>query len=145
MERKDELENLYAFYHKLWYCYKKVFSREKKILLGLNLLSVTLVTTGTIVGGVTMNPIILGVISGAGVVLKTAMEMKNPQQKIENAKIAFTSYAKVLSDLRNFLRGEEWEKDVFLQKLKTLDDMVIEMGLNWEKFLGKYKKEYEVL
>ena len=145
MERKDELENLYAFYHKLWYCYKKVFSREKKILLGLNLLSVTLVTTGTIVGGVTMNPIILGVISGAGVVLKTAMEMKNPQQKIENAKIAFTSYAKVLSDLRNFLRGEEWEKDVFLQKLKTLDDMVIEMGLNWERFVGKYKKEYEVL
>ena len=51
--------------------------------------------------------------------------------KIENAKMAFTSYAKVLSDLRNFLRGEEWEKEVFLQKLQTLDDMVFEMGLNW--------------
>ena len=30
LERKDELEKLYAFYRKLWYCYKKVFSREKK-------------------------------------------------------------------------------------------------------------------
>ena len=29
-------------------------------------------------------------------------------------------------------------------KLKTLDDLVIGMGLNWEKFLGKYRKEFEV-
>ena len=144
MERKDELEKLYAFYHKLWFCYKKVFSREKQILLTLNLISVSLVTTGTIVGGVTMNPIILGVISGAGVILITAMEMKNLQQKIENSKLAFTSYAKVISDLRSFLRGEEWHKEEYLQKLKTLDDMVIEMGLNWEKFVGKYRKEYNV-
>ena len=35
-ERKEELEKLYSFYHKLWYCYKKVHPREKKNL-GLNL------------------------------------------------------------------------------------------------------------
>ena len=144
LERKEELEKLFAFYHKLWFCYRKVFYRKKKINLALNLISVSLVTTGTIVGGVTMNVIILGVISGAGVILKTAMEMKNLQQKIENSKLAFTSYAKVLSDLRNFLRGEEWHKEEYLQKLKTLDDMVIEMGLNWEKFVGQYRKEYDV-
>ena len=96
-ERKEELEKLFKFYHKLWYCYKKVHSREKKILFGLNLISVTLVTTGTIVGGVTMNPVILGVISGAGVILKTTMEMKNLQKKIENSKVAFTSYEKLPS------------------------------------------------
>ena len=72
------------------------------------------------------------------------MEMKDLQQKIKNSKLAFTSYAKVLSDLRNFLRGEEWHKEEYLQKLKTLDDVVIEMGLNWEKFLGRYRKEYDV-
>ena len=143
LEKKNELEKLYEFYHKQWYCYKQVFSRDKKILLILNLISVTLVTTGTIVGGVTMNPVILGVISGAGVILKTAMEMKNLQQKIENAKLAYTSYAKVLSDLRNFLRGEDWKKDEYLQKLKTLDDMVIEMGLTWEKYAGKYKENFK--
>ena len=48
---------------------------------------------------------------------------------------------KVLSDLRNFLRGEEGHKEEYLQKLKTLDDMVIDMSLNWEKFVGKYKEE----
>ena len=110
--------------------------------MGLNLVSVTLVTTGTIVGGVTMSPVILGVISGAGVSLKTAMEMKNLSRKIENAKYAFTSYAKVLSDLRNFLHGEEFHKAEFLSKLKTLDYHVIDMSLNWEKFVGKYKEEF---
>ena len=142
--QKEELEKLYAFYHKLWYCYKKVHSREKKIFGGLNLVSVTLVSTGSIVGGVTMNPIVLGILSGLGVLLKTAMEMKNLQKKIQNANVAFTAYAKVLSDLRNFLRGEEWHKEEYRHKLKTLDDMVIDMSLNWEKFVGKYREEYEV-
>ena len=141
---KEELEKLYSFYHKLWYCYKKVHAREKKINFWLNIVSATLVTTGTIVGGVTMNPIPLGILSRLGVILKTGMEMTNLQKKIQNANVAFTAYAKVLADLRNFFRGEEWHKDEYLQKLKTLDDMVIDMSLNWEKFVGKYKEEYEV-
>ena len=41
-------------------------------------------------------------------------------------------------------RGEEWHKEECLQKLKTLDDMVIDMSLNWEKFVGKYREEYDV-
>ena len=101
-----------------------------------------MVTTGTIVGGWTVNPIVLGVISGAGVLLKTTMEIKNLQRKIKQSRDAFTSYAKVLADLRNFLRGEEWNKEEFLMKLKTLDDRIIDMGLNWETFVEKYKKEY---
>ena len=101
-------------------------------------------STESIVGAMTMNPIVLGILSGLGVLLKTAMEMKNLQKKIQNANVAFTAYAKVLSDLRNFLRGEEWHKEEYLQKWITLDDMVIDMSLNWEKFVGKYKEEYEV-
>ena len=45
--------------------------------------------------------------------------------------------------MRNFLRGETFNKEEYLQKLKTLDDMVIDMSLNWEKFVGKYKKEFD--
>ena len=121
---------------------KRFTPGKKKINFVLNMISVTLVTTGTIVGGVTLNQIILGCISGPGIILKSAMEMKNLQKKIQNANVAFTAYAKVLSDLRNFLRGEEWHKEEYLQKLKTLDDMVIDMSLNWEQFVEKYKEEY---
>ena len=105
--------------------------------------SATLVTTGTVVGGVTMNPILLGILSGLGVLIKTAMEWKNLQKKIQNANVAFTAYAKVLSDLRNVLCGEEFHKEEYLQKLKTLDEMVIDMSLKWEKFIGKYKEEFK--
>ena len=144
LERKEELEKLYEFYRKLWYCNKNVYYRKKKINYVLNLTSTFLVVVGTTVGGTTMNPIILGTISGAGVILKTATELKNLQKNVENANVAFTSYAKILVDLRNFLRGEEWNKDKYLEKLKILDDMIIEMGLNWEKYLEKYKKEFKV-
>ena len=113
-ERNEELEKLFKFYHKLWYCYKKVHSREKKINYVLNMLAATLVATGTVVGAATMKPIVLGTLSGLGVVLKSAMEMKNLQKNIQNANVAFTAYAKVLSDLRNFLRGEEWHKEEYL-------------------------------
>ena len=142
-ERKEELEKLFKFYHKLWYCYKKVHLRTKKINFYFNMFSATLVTTGTVVGGVTMNPILLGILSGLGVLIKTAMEWKNLQKKIQNANVAFTAYAKVLSDLRNVLCGEEFHKEEYLQKLKTLDEMVIDMSLKWEKFIGKYKEEFE--
>ena len=141
-KEKKNLKNFTPFIISYGIVTKKVYSREKKINLSLNLISAILVVTGSIVGGATMNPIILGTISGAGVILKTAMELKNLQKKIENVNVAFTSYAKILVDLRNFLRGEEWEKEIYLQKLKTLDDMVIEMGLNREKYLEKYKKEF---
>ena len=119
---------------------KCLLPKKKKINYVLHLTSTFLVVVGTTVGGATMNPIILGTISGAGVILKTAMELKNLQKNVENANVAFTSYAKILVDLRNFLRGEEWNKD----KLKILDNMIIEMGLNWEKYLEKYKKEFKV-
>ena len=109
----------------------------------MNLVSVSLVSIGTIVGSVTMNPVILSAVAVPGILLKTAMEMKNLQKKVQNANYAFTAYAKVLSELRNFLRGEEYNKVEYLRKLKTLDDMVIKVSLNWEKFVGKYKEEFK--
>ena len=54
----------------------------------INLTSSGLVAIGTIAGGVTMNPIVLGVISGLGLVVKTASEMKNLKSKIEMSKFA---------------------------------------------------------
>ena len=53
-----------------------------------------------------MNPIVLEVISGVGLIMKTAMEMKNLKNKIEMSKFAFTTYEKTLSDLRFALREE---------------------------------------
>ena len=69
-ETKKELEQFYKYYHKLWWCHKKAVERFKKINLVVNLTSVSLVTAGTIAGAVTLNPVILGTITGAGLLLK---------------------------------------------------------------------------
>ena len=57
--------------------------KHRKISFTSDIVFVGLVATGGIVGGVTGNPVILGVISGTGLVLKTASEAKNYKRKIE--------------------------------------------------------------
>ena len=43
--------------------------------------SACLDVSGTIAGGVTLNPVVLGTISGSGVLLKTRSEIKNYRKK----------------------------------------------------------------
>ena len=75
-EELEEIKNLFRFYHKRFWCLKRAHGRFKKMNLLINLASSGLVAIGTIAGGVTMNPIVLGVISGLGLVVKTASEMR---------------------------------------------------------------------
>ena len=93
-----------------------------------------MVATGTIVGGVTLNPIPLGVISGTGLLLKTYSETKNFKKKIEMSKFAYTSYEKVLTHLRSFMRGLEYNDKEFLDFIKILDDIIIDMCPLTDKF-----------
>ena len=65
-ETLNELKKLYAFYHRLWFCYKKLYRKHKRNLLMTNLASVALVALGTTAGAVILNPVVLGVDSGAG-------------------------------------------------------------------------------
>ena len=97
-ETQEELKKLYKYYHKLWWCHKKTVERLKKINLAVNLISVTLVTAGTIAGAVTLNPVILGTITGAGLLLKTASEIKQYSNKISMFKIGLSTYEKTLVD-----------------------------------------------
>ena len=90
-ETKKELKEMYKYYHKLWWCHKKTVERLKKINLAVNLVSVSLVTAGTIAGAVTLNPVILGTITGAGLLLKTASEIKQYSNKIAMFEIGLVN------------------------------------------------------
>ena len=59
----SELKALYKFYHKKYWLFKMTFKYFKKAELACNIGSALLVLTGTIVGGVTLNPAVLGTIS----------------------------------------------------------------------------------
>ena len=79
-------------------------------------------------------------ISGAGLLLKTTSEIKNTKNKIEMAKFAYTTYDKALSDLRCFLRGEEFSSPEFVHEMKTKDEIIIDLCLNFEKDSEGYEK-----
>ena len=142
-ETKEELKKLYKYYHKLWWCHKKAVKRLKKIILAINLTSVSLVTAGTIAGAGTLNPIILGTITGAGLLLKTASEIKQVANKIEMFKIGLSTYEKTLIDLRSFLRGKEYSHEDFIFKMNLIDADIADLYSIPEKFSKKYEKNFE--
>ena len=138
----SELKALYKFYHRKYWLFKMTFKYFKKAELTCNIASALLVVIGTIVGGVTLNPIVLGTISGSGVLLKTYSEAKNYKRKIEMCKFAYTSYEKVLTDLRSFTRGREYNDKAFFDYVKVLDDIIIDMCPLTDKFEKKYSKVF---
>ena len=78
--------------------------------------STGLVVAGTIVGSVTLNPIILDSISGSGVLLGVYNKIKNFDRKVEMSKFACTSYDKTLNTpFRSCLRGNEWNEQQTLE------------------------------
>jgi len=138
----SELKELYKFYHKKCWLFKMTFKYFKKAELVCNIGSVALVVTGTGTGSVTLNPIVLGTISGAGLLLKTFSETKKYKRKIEMCKFAYTSYEKILIDLRSFVRGTEYNNKEFLDYVKVLDDIIIDMCPLTDKFEKKYNKVF---
>ena len=141
-ETKEELKEMYKYYHKLWWCHKKAVERLKKINLTVNLVSVSLVTAGTIAGAVTLNPIILGAITGAGLLLKTTSEIKKYSNKIAMFEIGLSTYEKTLIDLRSFLRGKEYSREDFIFKMHLVDGDLADLYSIPEKILKKYKKKF---
>ena len=138
----SEFKALYKFYHKRYWLFKMTYKYFKKAELTCNIVSALLVVTGTIVGGVTLNPIPLGTISGSGLLLKTYSEAKNYKRKIEMTKFAYTSYEKVLTELRSFMRGMEYDSKEFLDYVNVLDDIIIDMCPLTDKFEKKYNKVF---
>ena len=98
---------------------------------------------GTISGGLTMNPIILGVINGVGILLTNFGKMKNYKKKIEMTSIAFTTYDKVLVELRSALRGDDFDKNQFIDKMKVIDAMIIDQTPLSDKYVKQYDKKYK--
>ena len=94
---------------------------------------------GTIAGAITLNPIVLGVISGSGLILSTFTEAKNYKRKIEICKFAYTTYEKILIDLRSYLRGVKFNKVQFFTEIRLIDQMITDLCPSVSiRFVAKY-------
>ena len=141
-EEIREIKELYKFYHYKYWCHRQAFKHFKKLNLAINIPSTGLIVIGAVAGGLTSNPAILGSISGAGLVLKTLSNTKNYKRKIEMSKFAFSSYQKVLLDLRTALRGGPFDKNDFLKELNILDDTIVDFAPLVTRFAKQYAKKF---
>ena len=58
-------------------------------------------------------------------------------------KIAFTSYEKVLVELRSALRGDEFDKNQFIDKMKVINEMIIDQTPMSDKYVKLYDKKWK--
>ena len=138
----ETLKDFYKHYHKKYWCFKRSYKRYKLLNETLTLTGGGLVVIGTIKGGITLNSIVLGVINGAGVVVASLAKKKNYKKKIEMSQIAFTTYDKVLVELRSALRGDEFNKQEFIDRMKLIDKMIIDQTPLVDRFVKKYNKKF---
>ena len=78
----------YKYYHKKLRLFKKAYKRFKTLGVLRNLSSSCLI----VAGGVTTNPIVLGIIPDSVFILKTYCEIKDSEKKIELYQIPFSTY-----------------------------------------------------
>ena len=135
-----KLKTLYKSYHRLQKCYQWKYKKLRRLKLSLELSSICLTTTGAIAGGITLNPIILGVLSGSGIMIQAYLTKSDLNRRVDRCRFAYTSYEKVLVQIKSFLRGLSYNEDMFLSDLKILDNIVIDQCPSIDKYSDKYSK-----
>ena len=126
-ELLQRMDSLYAFYHKQWWCHRKVLNQYKFYNALFNGLALLLMAAGLVVGPVWNHHTLVACLTAAGTVVKGWSEFKNFSVKVGMCQFAYTTYAKVLIELRTYARGVPFEGlEGFLIKMQTLDDTIVD-------------------
>ena len=136
------LKDFYSHYHKKYWCFKRSYKSYKFLDDVFTISGISLVAIGTIAGGITLNPVIIGIINGSGIIVGGIGKKKNFKRKIEMSRIAFTTYEKVLVELRAALRGDEFNKQEFIDRMKLIDEMIIDQTPIADRFAKRYNTKF---
>ena len=121
-EEVDKLKGLYSTYHRNCMCYKWKYMRLKRKRLALETAAIFTTSIGVIAGGITLNPIILGTISGLGIIAHTVIAHHNVSNRASQCKYAYITYEKVLSLIKSHLRGVPYNEHALLTELRVVDE-----------------------
>ena len=139
------LKDFYSHYHKKYWCFKRSYKSYKFLDNFFTISGICLVAIGTISGGITLNPVVLGVVNGAEVIVAGVGKKNNYKRKIEMTRIAFTTYEKVLVELRAALRGDDWNKQEFVDRMKLIDELIIDQTPISDKFESRYNEKFHII
>ena len=76
------LKDFYEHYYKNYWCFKKSYKRYKLLDETVAISGICLVAIGTNAGGITLNPVVLGVVNGAGLIVAGIGKKNNYKRKI---------------------------------------------------------------
>ena len=141
-EEVNKLKALYKTYHRLHKCYEMKYKRLKRLKISLEMSSIFLTVSGIIIASVTLNPIILGSISGSGVLIQGFLTKSDINKRVNMCRFATTSYQKILIQLKSYLRGIGYNEKELLSDLRILDDIVIDQCPSIEKMSEIYIKKF---
>ena len=145
-EKVKLLKDLYGFYHRKHYGYKKLHRGFRRKNFVCNLSAGKLIISAAIAGGITLNPVVMATLTGVGLILKAVASLKKFDKKMERANFARIEYQKILDEIRFYLRGEVFDEKTFLDSLKMKDNFVtdhcMEIPLSVQK---KYDKKFAQL
>ena len=110
--------------------------------LSLIMSSIGMTVTGSVVGAVTLNPIVIACVAGPGIIIQGYLTKSNLNNNDDRCKFAYTSYKKILIQLKSFLRGLPYDGTIFLSDVKMLDDIVIDTCPTIDKYLDKYDRKF---
>ena len=141
-EKISELKELYKNYHKLFKCYQWKYKKLNRLNISLKMSSICLTVTGSVVGAITSNPIVIACVAGPGVLIQGYLTKSNLINNVERCKFAYISYEKILIQIKSFLRGLSYDEIIFFTNVKKLDDIVIDTCPSVDAFYEKYDKKF---
>ena len=133
---------MYKNYHRLFKCYELKYKRLKRLKMSLEMTSIGLTIVGSVVGGVTLNPIVIACVAGPGVLIQGYLTKSDLDNRVDRCRFAYKTYEKIFVQLKSFLRGLPYDLSLFLSEIKLLDDIVIDSCPTVDKYFEKYTNKF---
>ena len=123
---------------------KKLYRGFRRKNFVCNLSAGKLIISAAVAGGITLNPVVIATLTGVGLILKVVASLKKYDKKTEQANFARIEYQKILDEIRFYLRGEDYDEKIFLDKLKMIDNFVTDHCMEIPIY-KKYEKTFASL
>ena len=141
-DKISELKALYRNYHRLFKCYQWKYKKLKHLKMSLEMSSISLTVIGSVVGAVTLNPIVIACVAGPGILIQGYLTKSDLDNRVDRCRFSYTTYKKILVQLKSFLRGLPYDISLFLSDVKLQDDIIIDLCPSIDHYFGKYNSKF---
>ena len=124
-----KLDGLYRYYHKQMWYYKEMYKRFKALNAFFNAVALVLVALGMIVGTLWPDSFAMVGLTAMSTTVKGWCDFKRFGNKMEMSRFAYTTYEKILVELKTYARGLPLgDFEGFLQKAQINEETIKDLA-----------------